>query len=80
MVISPFAFGLLLAAKIPIGYSDLILPINYYFKKMNHNFCEVFVNFLNYSENYIILAERAIVFIAHFHVKYAAFMLHYINI
>ena len=39
-----------------------------------------FMNFLNYSENYIILAERAIVFIAHFHVKYAAFMLHYINI
>ena len=38
------------------------------------------MNFLNYSENCIILAERAIVFIAHFHVKYAAFMLHYINI
>jgi hypothetical protein len=45
-----------------------------------NNFCEDFVNFLNYSENYIILAERAIVFKAHFHVKYAAFMLHYINI
>lgn len=45
-----------------------------------NNFREDFVNFLNYSENYIILAERAIVFKAHFHVKYAAFMLHYINI
>lgn len=42
----PFAFGLLRAAKIPVGYSDLILPINYYFKKMNHNFCEVFVKFI----------------------------------
>lgn len=46
MVISPFAFGLLRAAKIPVGYSDLILPINYYLKKMNHKFCKVFVRYI----------------------------------